>query len=95
MVENEHKLAGHVLEKFDSLEVAECENRCIQNEKCKSINTKNITGINCELNSRSTSDPLDQNLALSQSTGWTYRSTNILDKNVRVLHMVLVRCLNK
>ena len=82
VIKDGQKLTGHVLETFHSLEVAECENRCEANEKCKSINTKNTTGINCELNSRSTSDPRDNNLVLTQSTGWTYRSTDYLTKNV-------------
>ena len=82
MIKDEHKLTGHLLQTFQFLEVNECESSCIQNEKCKSINTINATGITCELNSKSTADPRDNNLALTKSLGWTYRSTDYITKKV-------------
>ena len=81
IVKTDHKLSGHVLETFKNLSADECEDECLEHRLCKSINTKNATGVNCELNSKSTEDPFD-NAMISTIIGWTYKTTNNNAKNV-------------
>ena len=83
VVKTEQKLSGHVLETFHGVSAEECEDECIEHRLCKSINTKNTTGANCELNSKSTEDPFD-NVMLNALAGWVYRATDFKEKNVRI-----------
>ena len=62
----------------------ECENQCIKNRPCNSVNTRNSVGANCELNSKSTEDYFD-NVMLSGAAGWVYRTTNYTDRNVSII----------
>ena len=78
-----NRLTLNALEKFSDLSVGECEDKCIEHRLCKSINTKNSTGVNCELNSKSTEDAFDSSV-LTASTGWTYKTTNFEARNVSV-----------
>ena len=70
-----------MLETFNHLSEDECEDKCLNHRLCKSINTKSSNGINCELNSKSTEDPFDDAIA-TESTGWTYRTTDYKARNV-------------
>ena len=78
----EYRLTSNTLETFSDLSVDECEDKCIEHRLCKSINTKNSTGVNCELNSKSTEDAFDS-VVLTASTGWTYKTTDFKARNVR------------
>ena len=77
----DHVLSGEVLETYNDLTEDECETRCIENRSCKSINTRNSTGENCQLSGTSTEDPFD-NVKLSATAGWTYKTTDHEARNV-------------
>ena len=78
---SEYRLTSNTLETLSDLSVDECEDKCIEHRLCKSINARNATGINCELNSKSTEDAFD-GAVLTASTGWTYKTTDFKARNV-------------
>ena len=78
---NESRLISNVLETFNDLSEDECEDKCLNHRLCKSINMKNSTGVNCELNSKSAVDPFDD-VILTKSIGWTYKTTDYKARNV-------------
>ena len=78
---SEYRLTSNTLETFSDLSVDECEDKCIEHRLCKSINARNSTGINCELNSKATEDAFDS-AVLTASTGWTYKTTDFKARNV-------------
>ena len=81
IVANESRLTSNVLETFNDLSEDECEENCLNHRLCKSINMKTSTGVNCELNSKSTEDPFDDVIS-TESPGWTYKTTDFNAKNV-------------
>ena len=76
-----HTLLGDVLMTLHDVIEEDCENECKQHRLCKSINTRNATGENCQLISKSTEDPFD-NAVLSSRVGWTYKTTDHKARNV-------------
>ena len=70
-----------VLETFSNLNEVECEDKCTKHRLCKSINTRNSSGENCQLISKSTEDVFDE-ATLSSMAGWTYKTTDHNAKNV-------------
>ena len=80
-MKSESRLTSNVLETFNDLSEDECEDKCLNYRLCKSINTKSSTGVNCELNSKSTEDPFDD-VKSTESTGWTYKTTDYNARNV-------------
>ena len=81
IAKNGYRLTSNTLETFNDLSVDECEDKCIKHRLCKSVNTKNSTGVNCELSSKSTEDAFDS-AVLTASTGWTYKTTDFKARNV-------------
>ena len=81
IVISDSRLTSNVLETFNDLSEDECEDKCLSHRLCKSINMKNSTGVNCELNSKSTEDPFDD-VVSTESTGWIYKTTDFKAKNV-------------
>jgi len=81
IVKSESRLTSNVLETFNDLSEDECEDKCLNHRLCKSINTKNSNGVNCELNSKSTEDPFDD-VKSTESTGWTYKTTDYNARNI-------------
>ena len=80
-MKSESRLTSNVLETFNDLSEDECEDKCLNHRLCKSINIKNSTGVNCELNSKSTEDPFDD-IKSTESTGWRYKTTDYNARNV-------------
>ena len=93
IAKSEYRLNSNTLETFSDLSVDECEDKCIEHRLCKSINARNSTGVNCELNSKSTEDAFD-GAVLTASTGWTYKTTDFKARNVSydvpTTHVVLL-----
>ena len=83
IVKSDHKLTtgNLLLQTFNDVSEDECEDKCTKHQLCKSINTRNTSGVNCELNGKSTEDPFD-NVMLSGSNGWTYKTTDHKARNV-------------
>ena len=81
IVKNETRLTSNLLQTFNDLSEDECEDKCLSHRVCKSINTKNSNGVNCELNSKSTEDPFDDVIS-TESAGWTYKTTDYNARNV-------------
>ena len=78
IVKADFRQNGTVLAAFANLSESECEDHCVKNWLCKSININNDT---CELNSKSSEDPFDGG-ELSKEAGWTYKSTDYKELNV-------------
>ena len=76
-----HTLTGDVLMTLHDVSEEDCENECKQHRLCKSINTRNTNGENCQLISKSVEDPFD-NAVLSSKVGWTYKTTDHKARNV-------------
>ena len=81
IVKPKYALTEDILETYTYLSEDECENKCIEHRLCKSINTRNSTGENCQLSSKSTEDPFD-NVTLSAISEWTYKTTDHKARNV-------------
>ena len=77
-------LQGSVIATFAGLSSQQCEEECIAERECKSINSENNGARACELNSKSTADPLD-GVLLVYKEGWTYKSTRYNDRLVSTL----------
>ena len=77
-------LQGSVIATFAGLSSQQCEEECIAERECKSINSENNGARACELNSKSTADPLD-GVSLNSKEGWTYKSTSYNDRLVSTL----------
>eukprot|EP00795_Rhopilema_esculentum_P002276 gene2276-17889_t len=70
-------LQGSVIATFASTGVDKCEEKCLLNPLCKTVNTKD-DGTSCQLNSQSY-NALSSGHLLVEKTGWTFRSTNSSD----------------
>ena len=82
-------LTGHVLETYNNLNADECENKCIEHRLCKSINTRNSNGANCQLNSKTNENPFD-NVTLAENIGWEYKTTDYNARNVCFILVILL-----
>ena len=80
IVRPDHALSVDVLETYNDLSEDECENKCEMHPSCKSINTRNSTGENCQLIGKSTEDQFD-NMKLSGISGWKYKTTDHKTRN--------------
>ena len=81
IIKSQHAITENVLKTFQNLNEDECEKECKRNRLCKSINTRNTTGENCQLISKSIEDPFDD-VVLSPMSGWAYKTTDHNAKNV-------------
>ena len=81
IVKANHANIFDVLETLSNLSDVECEDECKKHRSCKSINTRNSTGKNCQLISKSTEDPFDNGI-LSSVIGWSYKTTDYKARNV-------------
>ena len=84
IVKVDHALTVAILERYNDLTEDECETKCIEHRSCKSINTRNSTGENCQLSSKSTEDPFDI-VTSSALAGWIYKTTDHKARNVNDL----------
>ena len=72
---------GKTFKILHGLETYECQNECILDKKCLSINVKEDEGI-CELN-RETDQKQGSNFKTVSADGWTYFSTRYDETAVR------------
>ena len=75
-------LLGSIIATFLNLSPKECEQECIDNHDCKSINSENAGSKKCQLNSKSLSDASD-GVSWTEMLGWTFKSTPYNDRKVR------------
>eukprot|EP00795_Rhopilema_esculentum_P000503 gene503-10183_t len=75
-------LNGHVLMSLEVWTVRECEQHCLRHPGCSSINWKiPASGFaNCQINDKSAENSYD-NVMLSPSSEWTYKTTNYTERN--------------
>ncbi len=74
-VRNEFALSGSLITTLLGKSPAECEDECVKEYFCKSINIENAGDKACQLNHYSAADKTD-NVALVSRAGWTFKSTN-------------------
>eukprot|EP00795_Rhopilema_esculentum_P000511 gene511-10191_t len=76
-------LTGHVLASLEVSTVDLCEQHCLYHQSCSSINWKTPTSgsANCQINEKSTENS-DDNVKLSPSSEWTYKTTDYRNRNV-------------
>ena len=65
-----------------SVSEEDCQHRCMEDNRCKSINIDE-NGTRCELNNKIVGDSGTQ---LVTKAGWKYKTTNFSEKQVNVLH---------
>ncbi len=76
-------LQGYVIATFTNKSPSQCEAECINEYRCKSINTETAGSKTCELNNATQADKID-NVTVSSRTGWTFKSTNYTELLVSV-----------
>ncbi|XP_065058650.1 ficolin-1-like [Rhopilema esculentum] len=77
------RLDGHVLVSLEVSTVELCEQHCLYHQSCSSINWKTPASgsANCQINEKSTEN-LYENVKLSPSSEWTYKTTDYRNTNV-------------
>lgn len=75
-------LIGSIIATFLNISPEECEQECIDNRDCKSINAENAGSKTCQLNRKSISDASD-GVSLTGMPGWTFKSTSYSERKVR------------
>ena len=70
-------LQGSVIVTFANTNVDKCEEKCLLNPLCQTVNTKD-DGTSCQLNSQPY-NALSSGHLLVEKNGWTFRSTNSSD----------------
>ena len=83
IIKNDAALQGYVLTTFLSTDAKTCELECLQNKRCKSINTHDDNET-CELNGESTEE-WASSAVLTPAIGWTYKSTDYNAMQVNAL----------
>ena len=74
-------LQGHVIDQFNDVELHECYEYCMYDNRCKSINVEISEYGICQLNNASSHDSMD-NVSLTSNVNWIFRSTNYSDLKV-------------
>eukprot|EP00795_Rhopilema_esculentum_P000509 gene509-10188_t len=84
-------LDGHVLASLEVSTVELCEQHCLYHQSCSSINWKTPASgsANCQINEKSTENS-DDNVRLSPSSEWTYKTTDYRNRNQEkwVVHVI-------
>ena len=84
-------LKGNVIETVDEVTLLQCFDRCLHNQRCKSINMeRNGFGV-CQLIARSSHDSVD-NITLTVNDRWNFYSTNFSSRLVS--SSTIVSCLS-
>ncbi len=72
-------LEGSVIDTFPALDVEACKTKCVENNKCASINIEISTG-QCQLNSKTIDDNrFKQTMFLKKQNGWSFITTDFGD----------------
>ncbi len=83
-------LRDSVIASYVHQTLEECEFKCLDNQRCKSINME-LSGIQrCELNDKTTEDIRDR-VSLSPKTGWAFLTTDYKNPWVSESFLTIVR----
>ena len=68
-------LVGSVIDRLQSVDLKECQQECLSNENCRSINHKGDGADVCEINSE-VSEKFGEKLSFQSRKGWQFISTD-------------------